>query len=813
MPPIHPDLLTHADLPVEFGRYTLLRILGEGAMARVFEAELRAEGGFRKRAAVKVIHATVADKSLKLRESLYREAQMGGLLHHPNVVETYDFGETEGHPWIAMEVIDGVRLDQLLLRYGRLPPPIVLEVGVQICAGLAHAHMLVVDGRAASVIHRDLKPPNVMISREGQVKVMDFGIAKATHMQGPGTEAGHTKGTPAYMSPEQCTAAVLDGRSDLFAVGALLFEMAAGRPFFEGESVYEVMAGVLQVEDRLRMAGILESAETWVPGLGEVIRRCLRAERELRFASAVELDRALRALQARHPATFPLRTWLRQVLDDPTDEMEWTDMASSLYDRPPPQREAPSAWQTGGSGDGLIPAFGGVTEPGSSIGAGELSGPMISELSGPTVDAPGPAAAPRPPGVSDSQGHALPPEETRPFTGSQPRAAAVTEQPYSGSQPRMAPVAEQPYSGSGPRMAPLPEQPYSGSQPQMAPLPEQPYSGSQPQMAPVTEQPYSGSQPRMAPVAEQPYSGSQPRMAPVPEPSSPHPAPAAAQVEYSSPHARPAPEPSAPHAIPAGAGVSAPRVPPASAPYRRPTPRPVSSKSDRPTSPLVVFFLSLFGFSVLALALATFFFWDFDGSGGAASSTPVVQKQPTPPVGPKPTPRSKGRSKADAPVPTPTSTPAAPPSPSRPPPTATPPPPAPPPRGVPSPTPPPPPSDTPVPEETPAPEPPRVSVQHTPPSSALLGSPNPLTFRLDPPDPPCKPVLRHAPWPPGPEGYDSLRLSPAGGGAWETELFIPYAPEYRNGFRYRVTCVFAEGTEIAVWPDDGNSHGVPARAR
>ena len=772
MTPVHPDLLTSADLPVEFGRYTLLKILGEGAMARVFEAELRSEGGFRKRAAVKVIHATVADKSLKLRESLYREAQMGGLLHHPNVVETYDFGETQGHPWIAMEVIDGVRLDQLLLQYGRLPPHIVLEVGIQICDGLAHAHTLIVDGQPSSVIHRDLKPPNVMISREGQVKVMDFGIAKATHMQGPATEAGHTKGTPAYMSPEQCTAAVLDGRSDLFAVGALLFEMAAGYPFFEGESVYEVMAGVLQVEDRLRLPGILEPADSWVPGLGEVVRRCLRAERELRYAGATELDRALRAIQAQHPATFPLRTWLRQVLDDPTDEMEWSDMAGSLYDQPPPQREAPTAWQTGGSGDGLIPAFGTVSDGGGVVGVGELAGPMVGELSGPLA------------GIEAS------------LVGSPPEPSA----------PHARPVAPEP---SAPHVRPA-----------VAP-PE----ASAPHVRPVVAPP-EASAPHVRPVV-------------APEPSAPHVRPAAPVPELSSPHVRPVP--SSPEASALHVRPPPPPPPPAaldaSAPYLRPKPPPAprsSTRKDRPASPLLVFGLSLFGFSVLALALATFFFWDFEGSGSGGSTTPLVQA--TPPVAgkvPPPTPaRDKGRSKADvladpgakatpSPRPTParvTATPRA--DGGRTSPTPRP-------AATPEPTPgivattTPPlaearteaPEPEPTAEPTPEPAASRARLIHQAPSSALLGSPNPLWFRLEPAEAPCNPVLFHASWPPGPEGYDSQRLKAAGGGAWEVELYIPYAPEFRNGFRYRVTCMSADGAELAAWPASGGTHGVPARSR
>ena len=318
---IHPDLLVDDDLPVDFGRYTLLRLLGEGGMARVFEAELRASSGFRKRIALKVIHAGVAGRDEKLRAALHQEAQLGGLLHHPNVVDTYDFGEEDGHAWIAMELIDGIRLDQLLGRYGRLPADVALEVAAQVAAGLGHAHDLKLDGEPIALVHRDLKPSNVMISRAGMVKVMDFGIAKATKLRGDVTEAGVTKGTPTYMSPEQCTAEALDGRSDLFTFGALVYELVVGRPFFGGNSLYEIMAGVLQVEERLTTPGVLDAVDERVPGLTGLVYRCLRSDRDLRFDDAGEVERALRALQVDTPLKFPLKVWLRQVMNDPTDEV------------------------------------------------------------------------------------------------------------------------------------------------------------------------------------------------------------------------------------------------------------------------------------------------------------------------------------------------------------------------------------------------------------------------------------------------------------------------------------------------------------
>ena len=304
------ELLRPEDLPVDFGRYRLVSVLGEGGMARVFGAELVGPSGFRKRAAVKVIGLAGlgADRD-KMVRALVREARLGGLLHHPNVVETYEYGEADGQPFIAMELVTGIGLDGAL-RWGPRPAPkLALEIGAQICAGLAHAHDLAEDGRSAGLVHRDLKPSNVLVTLGGGVKVADFGIAKAQHLGGNTTRTGLTKGTPAYMSPEQANGQALDSRSDLFAVGALVWELLVGRRLFDADHLMATMLRVVRVEDLLNQ-GVLSEADERAPGVGELLRGCLRFDPEQRWSSATEVEEALRAVQATLVGPTDLRAWV-----------------------------------------------------------------------------------------------------------------------------------------------------------------------------------------------------------------------------------------------------------------------------------------------------------------------------------------------------------------------------------------------------------------------------------------------------------------------------------------------------------------------
>jgi serine/threonine-protein kinase len=266
-------------------------------MARVFEAEINGPQGFRKPAAVKVVRAALGTDADSRRKSLIREARLGGLLHHPCIVETYDFGEIDGHLFIAMELVRGVPLDRLLAEAGRFPPSIALQVAIAMCDALEHAHAASVDGRRVHLVHRDLKPGNVLVSTAGEVKVADFGIAKAA-LEGSGTltAAGVAKGTPYYMSPEQASGEPVDARSDLFALGTVLHEMVTGERLHQGDSLVAIAMALILVDERMSSQGLLEPINELVPGLGPIVAKCIRRNPEERYASAAEVGKELRLL-------------------------------------------------------------------------------------------------------------------------------------------------------------------------------------------------------------------------------------------------------------------------------------------------------------------------------------------------------------------------------------------------------------------------------------------------------------------------------------------------------------------------------------
>ena len=301
-------------LPRPFGRYVLSSLLGQGGMGRVYRATLTGPSGFRKEVALKVIKAKEGADIAAITESFVREARVCGLLRHPNVVDVYDFGVTLEQPWLAMELVDGWPLDALLLEHPRLPATVAIDLAIQIAEGLRHAHELTVDGEALAVVHRDLKPGNVLVGRQGGAKVMDFGLARATMGEDAVTASVVVRGTPAYMSPEQAGGEAVDTRSDLFSFGILLYELAAGeRPFIRDNLMAQIMA-LVQVEQSLADPQFLGKAEAGMPGVSGVLMKLLRRDPSDRYDRTRELVDALRDLLHRQPAGPSLRSWIDAVL-------------------------------------------------------------------------------------------------------------------------------------------------------------------------------------------------------------------------------------------------------------------------------------------------------------------------------------------------------------------------------------------------------------------------------------------------------------------------------------------------------------------
>ena len=314
--PVQPDRLVEADLPVVFGRYELFEILGEGSMGRVFRAELQGPAGFRKPVALKVVRAGSAMATGEEAQTLLvREARVGGLLRHPNIVDTYDFGAVHGQLYIAMELVDGVGMDRVLKRVGALSPPVVLELGAQIASGLASAHDLKINGEHAGVVHRDLKPSNVLLTRDGRTKIVDFGIATWRQAQAE-SDDDTVWGTPPFMSPEQVLGHDLDNRSDIFSLGALLYEMATGWRLFTAGTQPEVCLAVHDVERYCAEHQAFDKAERCISGLADILTRCLRFDRNLRYSEAWDLADDLQSLARRHAVDMSPRRMVRDLLEE-----------------------------------------------------------------------------------------------------------------------------------------------------------------------------------------------------------------------------------------------------------------------------------------------------------------------------------------------------------------------------------------------------------------------------------------------------------------------------------------------------------------
>jgi serine/threonine protein kinase len=302
---------------IPFGRYRLLSLLGEGGMAKVYRAVLSGPMGFEKDVALKRLDPRLTADERMVR-SLINEARLGGLLRHKNIVEIYEFNQVLGNYYMAMEYVDGWTLDGILdtarRRGFELPGSVVVEILTSICKGLDFAHTLTSreDGAPLNLVHRDLKPANVIVSRGGDVKILDFGIAKSDTNLYKTTAADVTKGTPVYMSPEQVTGDVLDARSDLFSLGSIMIELVTLDPPYRGENLLAIMHAVLSADS----AAAVVAVEARIPPLARVVAKCMSRDREDRYASAAELERALREVRRELPGNGPtLSEWLEDTAD------------------------------------------------------------------------------------------------------------------------------------------------------------------------------------------------------------------------------------------------------------------------------------------------------------------------------------------------------------------------------------------------------------------------------------------------------------------------------------------------------------------
>jgi eukaryotic-like serine/threonine-protein kinase len=281
----------------KLGPYEILGQLGKGAMGVVYRARDTRLG---RDVAVKVLAASIAG-DLESARRFEVEARAAGVLSHPNIVAIHDIGQHPGGPYLVSELLEGETLRDILRPGKPLAPRKAVEYGLQIAQGLAAAH-------EKGIVHRDLKPENLFVTRDGRVKILDFGLARLVEpVGGPAhsestiralqlggqTQPGTVLGTVGYMAPEQVRGQPADHRSDLFAFGAILYEALAGRKTFQGASGVDVLSAILS-EEPPPLANVL-------PALERVVRRCLRKAPEERFQSARDLAFQLETLSGAAP--------------------------------------------------------------------------------------------------------------------------------------------------------------------------------------------------------------------------------------------------------------------------------------------------------------------------------------------------------------------------------------------------------------------------------------------------------------------------------------------------------------------------------
>ena len=268
-------------------RYRLERPLGHGGMASVYLAR---DTELDRPVAVKVLAENAAGDD-GLRKRFVREARLAARLSHPNVVSVFDAGQDDGRPYLVMEHVEGETLADLLARRGRLPPEDVRGLGLQAARGLAHAH-------AAGLVHRDVKPQNLLLRDDGTLKIADFGIARAAEGTAL-TQAGTVLGTAAYLSPEQALGEQATAASDVYSLGAVLYELLTGEPPYEFDS----LADLAEKQREHAIRSVRELAPDVPRDLEDIVMRCLARNPAYRPS---DLERALTP-DGEEPPTRPMR--------------------------------------------------------------------------------------------------------------------------------------------------------------------------------------------------------------------------------------------------------------------------------------------------------------------------------------------------------------------------------------------------------------------------------------------------------------------------------------------------------------------------
>jgi len=369
--------------PVPFGKYQLLERIAVGGMAEIFLAR-QAEGPA-KTLVIKRIRPHLSRQTAFVKMFI-NEAKLAAQLNHRNVVQIYDLGKIGESYFIAMEHIRGRDMRRIIPKADGqgIPFPMVyaMKIASSVCEGLYYAHQKHdAYGNPLSIVHRDITPENVMVSFDGVVKILDFGIAKAAG-QIEQSRAGEIKGKLSYMSPEQCTGLPLDQRSDLFSLGAVLYEWVTGYKLFTGDSEVAILKSITEgkiYSPSYFKADIPEAVEA-------ILMRALEKDRDKRYQTAWDLQSDIDKMLAEYdftPTSLHLANFLRQVFHDELDEDE------KKVALPPPEVDVPIS-----TGD-LAPQP--TILDGQEARAPTLEIPELPGLPEPPTNANAPAAAAAPP--------------------------------------------------------------------------------------------------------------------------------------------------------------------------------------------------------------------------------------------------------------------------------------------------------------------------------------------------------------------------------------------------------------------------------
>jgi serine/threonine-protein kinase len=398
-------------------RYVLQDRLGAGAAAEVWRAT---DQRLARTVAIKILRPQYVSDP-EARERFEREARAAAGLSHPNVVDVYDYGETDGTVFIAMQYVDGQDLKRTIAARGRLPGPDAARIALAICQGLTAAHR-------HGLIHRDIKPQNILIDRNGTVRITDFGVAKA--LSGPNlTQTGMTYGTAAYLSPEQATGQPVGPASDVYALGVVLYEMLCGQPPFQGEN-----AAAVAYQQVYQAPPPLRACAPDVPdALAAIVDRTLEKNPALRFPTAATLARALDAYLADAPRAAPPEPVPAPMPAPPAPPAPAGPATAPLAAIPAPARSGFAPWMAVPVVALLLLACGfGALQTGmlnvTLGGAPSSPTPVLTRLAGGEASAtPGTAPTP-PPGAAPTATTAAPapePPTPEPPAATQPPAPPV----------------------------------------------------------------------------------------------------------------------------------------------------------------------------------------------------------------------------------------------------------------------------------------------------------------------------------------------------------------------------------------------------